>query len=76
MAKTDNYSQYICDRCGEMAYAQPSSPDAQKWAQIRRVSAAGSDVTRLLCPSCSTAYQTFVEGQERDFVQFMKGSDK
>ena len=76
MAKTDNYSQYICDRCGAMAYAQPSSPDAQKWAQIRRVSAAGSDVTRLLCPSCAAAYQTFVEGQERDFVQFMKGSDK
>ena len=75
MARTDNYSQYICDRCGQQLYAQPSSPDAQKWAAIRRVSAAGSDVSRLLCPTCAGAYQTFVEGQERDFVQFMKGGE-
>lgn len=74
MAKVDNYSQFTCDRCGKTLYAQPSSPDAQRWAQIRRVSAAGSDVTRLLCPECASAYQTFVEGQERDFVNFMKGA--
>ena len=74
MAMTEGYSQYVCDRCGAVLYAQAASPDAQKWAAISRVSAAGSDVERLLCPACAAAYQPLVEGQERDFVKFMQGS--
>lgn len=73
MAKTDNYSQYVCDRCGETAYAQPNSPDAQKWSTIRRITAAGSETSRVLCQACAREYQEFVEGQERDFINFMKG---
>ena len=73
MAKTDNYSQYICDRCGAVAYEQPNSPEAQKWATIRRITAAGSETTRVLCRTCAAAYQEFVDGQERDFQAFMKG---
>lgn len=75
MAKTDNYSQFICDRCGKTAYEQPNSPAAQKWAIIRRITAAGSETSRVLCEPCGAAYQEFVEGQERDFVQFMKGGN-
>ena len=74
MAMTEGYSQYVCDRCGAVLYAQATSPDAQRWVPIRRVSAAGSDVERLLCPSCGMDYRPLVEGQEREFVKFMQGS--
>lgn len=76
MAMTEGYTQYVCDRCGAVLYAQPTSPEAQRWSAVRRVSAAGSDVERLMCPSCATAYQPLVEQQERDFIAFMKSANQ
>ncbi|MDY5002977.1 MAG: hypothetical protein SO057_02360 [Atopobiaceae bacterium] len=71
MSKTAGFSQYVCDRCGKSVYTLDSAPEAQSWRTIKRVTADGVDVTRLLCPDCASAYRTLASSQDTAFGDFM-----
>lgn len=73
MARTDGYSQYVCDRCGATIYGRDSYPETQQWRDVARVSGDGVSLTRLLCPDCATAYRQFAQAQDGDFAEFMRG---
>lgn len=72
MARTDGYSQYVCDRCNATTYARPTSLEAHEWHQIRRVSASEREVSGLLCPGCHELYTELVESQDLAFGEFMQ----
>ena len=52
MAKTSGYSQLVCDRCSKTLYATENAPEAQSWRSVKRYTADGTEVSRLLCPDC------------------------
>ena len=56
MAKTENYTHYVCDRCGADAYLAANSAAANDWRDVERFDQYGSKATRLLCKSCTDQY--------------------
>lgn len=76
MSRTDGYSSYTCDRCAKRIYAQPNAPDAQSWREVKRISADGTTITRLLCPDCAGAYRDLAQAQDAAFGDFMANRTK
>lgn len=74
MARTENYTQFVCDRCGRTEFALPNSTAALTWTEITRITQAGSPTTRTLCESCAAEYQSLVKAQDAEFVAFMRGA--
>lgn len=76
MAVSDGYKQYVCDRCGKLAYIKQDSAEAQSWGSVQRVSvdkaSADNPVTRYtMCYACRTAYTTFDRPQDDEFASWM-----
>ena len=71
MAKTSGYSQLVCDRCAKTLYATDNAPEAQSWRSVKRYTADGTVVSRLLCPGCYDGYRTLASSQDAAFGDFM-----
>lgn len=71
MAKTSGYSQLVCDRCAKTLYATDNAPEAQSWRNVKRYTADGTAVSRLLCPGCYDGYRTLASSQDAAFGDFM-----
>jgi len=71
MAKTEGYSQFVCDRCGKTLYATKDAPEAQSWRAVSRVTADGVSISRLLCPDCSGRYRELAQAQDVAFGDLM-----
>lgn len=71
MAKTRGYSQLVCDRCAKTLYATDNAPEAQIWRSVKRYTADGTEVSRLLCPNCYDGYRTLASSQDAAFGDFM-----
>ena len=76
MAKTDGYSQLVCDRCSKTIYATANSPEAQSWRTIERITADGTTVSRLLCPQCNSEYRELAQSHDAEFSEFMTAIDE
>ena len=72
MAKTDNITHYVCDRCGADAYlAANSAAAAGDWREVERFDQYGSKASRLLCKSCTDEYKRLAAQQDAAFQEFM-----
>ena len=70
MARTDNYSQLTCDRCGVTRYAAENSPVMQQYKNILRIDQGGAEIKRLYCATCATSYRNLVSSQDQAFSEF------
>lgn len=59
MAKTENITRYVCDRCGADAYLAANSAAAADWREIERVDQYGSRASRLLCKACTDDHKSW-----------------
>ncbi len=71
MAKTENYTHYVCDRCGADAYLAANSAASADWREVERFDQYGSKATRLLCKSCTDEYKKLSTKQDTAFQEFM-----
>lgn len=71
MAKTTNITRYVCDRCGKTAYVAPGDPSASDWREIKRVTADGVDISRLVCSTCNAEHKKLANNQDAAFNAFM-----
>lgn len=71
MAKTENYTHYVCDRCGADAYLAANSAASADWREVERFDQYGSKATRLLCKSCTDEYKKLATKQDTAFQEFM-----
>lgn len=74
MAKTENYTHYVCDRCGADAYLAANSAAANDWRDVERFDQYGSNATRLLCKSCTDEYKKLAAKHDGEFQQFMSNA--
>lgn len=75
MAKNENYTHYVCDRCGADAYLAANNAAANDWREVERFDQYGSKATRLLCKSCTDEYKRLAAKHDSDFQAFMANSD-
>lgn len=75
MSKTTGISQYTCDRDGTTAYLADNDPRVSDWHTIKRVTADGVDMNRLLCADCYSKYKTLAGNQDTEFNAFMAGKE-
>lgn len=71
MAKTTGYSQLVCDRCAKTLYSTDNAPEAQSWRSIKRYTADGTEVSRLLCADCYDGYRTLAISHDQAFGDYM-----
>ena len=71
MAKTENYTHYVCDRCGADAYLAANSAASADWREVERFDQYGSKATRLLCKACTDEYKKLATKQDTAFQEFM-----
>ena len=75
MARTENVTRYVCDRCGEEAYLPENAAAAGDWRDVQRFDQYGSRVERLLCKACTDAYKRLAASQDASFQRFMAGKE-
>ena len=75
MAKTENYTHYVCDRCGADAYLAANSAASADWREVERFDQYGSKATRLLCKSCTDEYKKLATKQDTAFQEFMANKE-
>lgn len=71
MAKTDNITHYVCDRCAADAYLAANSEASADWREVERYDRYGSRASRLLCKACTDEYKQLAAKQDAEFQQFM-----
>lgn len=71
MAKTDNITHYVCDRCAADAYLAANSAATADWREVERFDQYGSKASRLLCKACTDAYKQLAAKQDAEFQAFM-----
>lgn len=71
MAKTDNFTYYVCDRCGTSAYLQQGTAAAGDWRDVERFDQYGSRTSRLLCKACTDKYKGLAAKHDGEFQEFM-----
>ena len=71
MAKTDNITHYVCDRCGADAYLAANSAATADWREVERFDQYGSKASRLLCKACTDAYKQLATKQDAACQEFM-----
>ncbi|WP_085830428.1 hypothetical protein [Collinsella vaginalis] len=76
MSRTTGFSRYVCDRCGTTVHAPDGGQEVQAWQEVKRVTASGTGITRLLCPACAKAYYDLAQGQDTGFTAFMEAGRK
>ena len=76
MAKTDSYSQFVCDRCGKIEYLASNSPARSDWRELKRVDSSGVDITALICRDCNTKYTEIVVAQDIEYRKFMANKEE
>ncbi|WP_449135588.1 hypothetical protein [Senegalimassilia anaerobia] len=74
MAKTENYTHYVCDRCGADAYLAANSAASADWREVERYDQYGSKASRLLCKSCTDEYKKLAAQHDAAFQQFMSNA--
>lgn len=74
MAKTENYTHYVCDRCGADAYLAANSAASADWREVERFDQYGSKASRLLCKSCTDEYKKLATKQDGEFQQFISNA--
>lgn len=74
MAKTENYTHYVCDRCGADAYLAANSAASADWREVERYDQYGSKASRLLCKACTDEYKKLAAKQDGEFQQFMSNA--
>lgn len=74
MSKTENYTHYVCDRCGEDAYLAANSAASADWREVERFDQYGSRATRLLCKVCTDEYKKLAAKHDGEFQQFMSNT--
>ena len=75
MAKTDNITHYVCDRCAADAYLAANSAASADWRETKRIDQYGSEASRLLCKACTDAYKQLAAKQDAAFQEFMAKKD-
>lgn len=76
MAKTDNITHYVCDRCAADAYLAANSAACADWREVERIDQYGSRASRLLCKSCTDAYKQLAAQQDAAFQAFMAAKEQ
>lgn len=76
MAKTDNITHYVCDRCAADAYLAANSAAFADWREVERIDQYGSKASRLLCKSCTDAYKQLAAQQDAAFQAFMAAKEQ
>lgn len=76
MAKTDNITHYVCDKCGADAYLAANSAASADWREVERIDRYGSRASRLLCKSCTDAYKQLAAQQDAAFQAFMAAKEQ
>ena len=77
MAKTANITKYVCDKTSKVEYLTESDPRITDWHEIKRYTADGVEITRLLCKEAYAQYKTLTAKQDQEFNTFMqKGIDQ
>lgn len=76
MAKTENYTHYVCDRCGSDAYLAANSAATADWREVERFDQYGSRASRLLCKSCTDTYKQLAAKQDVEFQAFMAAKEQ
>ena len=76
MAKTDNITHYVCDRCGADAYLAANSAASADWREVERYDQYGSKASRLLCKACTDAYKQLAAKQDVEFQAFMAAKEQ
>lgn len=76
MAKTDNITHYVCDRCGADAYLAANSAASADWREVERIDQYGSKASRLLCKACTDAYKQLAAKQDVEFQAFMAAKEQ
>lgn len=71
----DNISEWECDRCGEKHFAHAGDSYVKNWTQPTRYNSAGDKITAVLCPNCSAAYADLMEVHDKNFAEFLEGSN-
>ena len=71
MAKTDNITHYVCDRCGADAYLAANSAASADWREVECYDQYGSKASRLLCKACTDEYKRLAAQQDAAFQEFM-----
>ena len=72
MAKTEGIIHYVCDRCAADAYLAANSAASADWRETKRIDQYGSEVSFLLCKSCTDAYKQLATKQDTEFQQFKR----
>ena len=76
MAKTDNITHYVCDRCAADAYLAANSAASADWREVERIDQYGSRASRLLCKSCTDAHEQLAAQQDAAFQAFMAAKEQ
>lgn len=76
MAKTDNITHYVCDRCGADAYLAANSAASADWREVERFDQYGSKASRLLCKTCLAEYKQLAAKQDVEFQAFMAAKEQ
>lgn len=76
MAKTDNITHYVCDRCAADAYLAANSAASADWREVERIDQYGSKASRLLCKSCTDEYKQLAAKQDAEFQAFMAAKEQ
>ena len=76
MAKTDNITHYVCDRCAADAYLAANSAASADWREVERYDQYGSRASRLLCKACTDDYKQLAAKQDAEFQAFMAAKEQ
>ena len=76
MAKTDNITHYVCDRCAADAYLAANSAACADWREVERFDQYGSRASRLLCKVCLAEYKQLAAKQDAEFQAFMAAKEQ
>ena len=76
MAKTDNITHYVCDRCAADAYLAANSAASADWREVERYDQYGSKASRLLCKACLAEYKQLAAKQDAEFQAFMAAKEQ
>lgn len=76
MAKTDNITHYVCDRCAADAYLAANSAASADWREVERYDQYGSRESRLLCKACTDEYKQLAAKQDAEFQAFMAAKEQ
>lgn len=76
MAKTDNITHYVCDRCAADTYLAANSAASADWREVERYDQYGSRASRLLCKACTDEYKQLAAKQDAEFQAFMAAKEQ